>query len=448
MGWKKGDVIVRADPYAHVLGQKHRGTRCDNCFTCGKVLKKCTACMFLYYCSRACQKKDWPLHKDECPCLKRVAPKIPTDSVRLLLRLLIRLQRGDGQKTEWDSANWRPFVELETHSREILQDENRSDLLAQATFTLRQMVGDSVSLPEAGELVDMFGRMVINTFSICDGEMQPIGSGVYLSPSLLDHSCVPNAVAVFIGTTLSVRCLTDIPSDQPTQVLISYIDQLAPSGERRKQLEEQYYFTCQCRRCTEADMDGLMLGAVCQQTSCDGTLLRDGTAFSACQSCQLVCSDEAYKSQVQTVMEESQTALKTLADLKKSGDPETRLRVCKELLRKQRVLSPFNVYRVKTLDQAMDACIDSQQWEHAVDFGQQTVQPYMKLHPPGSPTVGIQLLKLGKLQLYLHRLQAARTSLQQAESILRVTHGESHEVYQELSELLHRCVAEMEHSEG
>ncbi|XP_067662654.1 histone-lysine N-methyltransferase SMYD3-like isoform X2 [Haliotis asinina] len=448
MGWKKGDVIVQVDPYAHVLGQKHRGTRCDSCFTCGKVLKKCTACMFLHYCSRTCQKNDWLLHKDECPCLKRVAPRIPTDSVRLLLRLLIRLQRGDNQKAVCDSANWRPFEELETHSCEILQDEKRSDLLAKATFTLRQMVGDSVSLPEAGDILDVFGRMVINTFSICDGEMQPIGSGVYLSPSLLDHSCVPNAVAVFTGTTLSVRCLTDIPGDQPTQVLISYIDQLAPSCERRKQLKEQYYFTCQCRRCTEADMDGLMLGAACQQRGCDGTLMYDGKTFLACQTCQSRSSDEAYRLKVQTVMEESQTALKTLDHLKTSGDPETRLQVCKELLRKQRVLSPFNVYYVKTLDQAMDVCIDSQQWEQAVDFGQQTVQPYVKLHPPGSPTVGIQLLKLGKLQLYLHRLQAARMYLEQALSILRVTHGESHEVYQELSELLHRCVAEMEHSNG
>ncbi|XP_046376194.2 uncharacterized protein LOC124148945 [Haliotis rufescens] len=823
MGWKKGDVIVESQPYAHVLSQKQRGTRCDACFACAENLKKCTACVFLHYCSRACQntpwnkgltleseesesasppkilrtvtrmsaedfslvtksrldgtglstpdcdvnstsvqllrptaatkqdlkqesskddlegmpladnvnmavawnialqlhcltstdcddpqlqiakerkwgaclkltqkcvmcdfiapemklykeiktgkpgpnpaapniglvlglqehlleirqwnrqsskgvgavmwkvqwlpdlttlaqgqfqqccraefnpdmfpstirtykleakkalsqdKKDWQLHKDECPCLKRVAPKLPTDSVRLLLRLFIRLQRGDGEKTEWDSVNWRPFVQLETHSREIIQDEKRSDLLAQATFTLREMVGSSVSLPEGGDLVDVFGRMVINTFSICDGEMQPVGSGVYLSPSLLDHSCLPNAVAVFTGTTLSVRCVTDIPSDQPAQVLISYIDQLAPSGERRRQLDEQYYFTCRCRRCTEADMllatlllhledftafcvingfqvlqdlpfitkdtidefpgpfldlqsrlfkqtlefalqtreveqglmdgpdmfayvthavvelgalegaggvqmgnvvelvlahhtddthgkdhmsssalrilmntktvmnllqDALMLGAVCPQSTCDGTLLYDGEVFSACQGCAWACSDKAYWSQVQTVMEESQTALQTLDDLKKSGDRETRLQVCKELLGRQRVLSPFNVYRVKTLDQAMDACIDSQLWEQAVEFGQQTVQPYMKLHPPGSPTVGIQLVKLGKLQLYLRRLQAARTSLQQAESILRVTHGKSHEVYQELSELLYQCVTEMEHSEG
>ena len=34
------------------------------------------------------QKKSWIQHKVECRCIQRVAPKIPTDSVRLLLRLV------------------------------------------------------------------------------------------------------------------------------------------------------------------------------------------------------------------------------------------------------------------------------------------------------------------------------------------------------------------------
>ncbi len=40
----------------------------DSCKICGKTteLKKCARCQKIFYCSRECQKKDWPNHKAEC----------------------------------------------------------------------------------------------------------------------------------------------------------------------------------------------------------------------------------------------------------------------------------------------------------------------------------------------------------------------------------------------
>lgn len=53
--------------------------------------------------------------------------------------------------------------------------------------------------------------MVVNGFNILDSEMNSIGTGIYLGASVIDHSCTPNAVAVFQGTTLSIRAVEDIP---------------------------------------------------------------------------------------------------------------------------------------------------------------------------------------------------------------------------------------------
>lgn len=53
--------------------------------------------------------------------------------------------------------------------------------------------------------------MCVNGFNILDPEMLSIGTGIYLGCSVIDHSCDPNAVAVFEGITIHIRALKDIP---------------------------------------------------------------------------------------------------------------------------------------------------------------------------------------------------------------------------------------------
>lgn len=52
--------------------------------------------------------------------------------------------------------------------------------------------------------------MLVNAFNILDQEMNSIGTGIYLGVSITDHCCHPNAVAVFEGTTISIRMIEEI----------------------------------------------------------------------------------------------------------------------------------------------------------------------------------------------------------------------------------------------
>lgn len=74
--------------------------------------------------------------------------------------------------------------------------------------------------------------------------------GIALSPlaSIANHSCDPNAVLVFDGPVMSFRSLRSIKADE--EVTISYIETTLPYRRRQKELEERYYFTCRCSKCT------------------------------------------------------------------------------------------------------------------------------------------------------------------------------------------------------
>lgn len=56
-----------------------------------------------------------------------------------------------------------------------------------------------------------FFQMCVNGFNILDPEMLSVGTGIYLGCSVIDHSCDPNAVAVFEGVTIHIRAVKDMP---------------------------------------------------------------------------------------------------------------------------------------------------------------------------------------------------------------------------------------------
>lgn len=53
------------------------------------------------------------------------------------------------------------------------------------------------------------------------------------------------------------------------------------------------------------------------------------------------------------------------------------LAACEECFGHQAsLLHPLNVYRVRVLDKALDACLDLQHWQRALEYGMETIEPY------------------------------------------------------------------------
>ena len=52
---------------------------CRGCGKAGKATQRCGSCNNEWYCSEACQEKDWPCHKQECTHSQPAAAAAPTE---------------------------------------------------------------------------------------------------------------------------------------------------------------------------------------------------------------------------------------------------------------------------------------------------------------------------------------------------------------------------------
>ncbi|KAF8783236.1 Histone-lysine N-methyltransferase SMYD3 like protein [Argiope bruennichi] len=370
-------------------------------------LKRCSQCSFLYFCNKNCQTKAWEMHKAECKCIMKAKPNLPSTSLRFIALIIFNIKKnGQDQPVEDVYGRKVSFRTLMSHSGEIKKCVKRSQQIIALAGTLKDYIGKD-NVPPPAEFIEIFGKMAINSFSIADNEMQTIGTGLYLGASVFDHSCSPNADVVFDGINVHIHAIKHIPHRDISKVYISYIEQLDLTEKRRNALLEQYYFYCHCEKCSTSNNDDLMT--------------------------KLLIPEE--KAKIHLI--KFQAKLKEIERMKKSkAGPSTLYSACMdELASQDKILADTHIFRVKILEIAFDACVWINQWADAVAIGEQLLNPYRLYYGNYHPLLGIHLFKLGKIQVFLN-LPSSFETLQQAENIIKVTHGETHPLYQDLWNLL------------
>nr|CAD7462282.1 unnamed protein product [Timema tahoe] len=322
----------------------------------GRQLLKCAACGYVQYCNRECQKQSWEDHKAECGNLRRVAPRVVPDAARLLARIIFKLKRGgDLERRYYTETKSRTFKDLMSHYSNVKQDKLKMEHLTALSVVLTEFIGES-NMPNSAELLAMYGR----------------------------------------GTTIFIRALRDIPAldwDKVTlgyhsktmEIFISYIDLLNFPQERHKELQQTYYFLCECRRCNDVEELAGMSSVVCPNQ---------------------VCREPV-----------------PVPTQKQNG-----------IFHKQDML------RARVVDLAFESSIEMGQFLLAREYGEELVSSYRKYYGPTHPLLGLLHLKLAKLLLYLEESQEAVTHARLAQKVLKVTHGENHSLYQgELAAVIQQC---------
>ncbi|KAG8097903.1 hypothetical protein GUJ93_ZPchr0013g37585 [Zizania palustris] len=287
--------------------------------------------------------------------------------------------------------NYNLVDALESHISEV--NKYQKEIHAQMANVV-QMILPSLEL-DHNAITHTFSKFSCNAFTICDPQLKPVGTGLCLVISTINHSCAPNAIVIFEGRTAYLRAVQPIANNE--EVLISYIDTAAPTVKRQYYLKP-YYFSCTCPRCEkDSEEDALLEGYRCKDQKCDGILLPN--------------SDYSEAASMYKIVEEQERKLyHTLSTF---------------LLRTWNALSKIH--------------IELKDFQTALKYNRLTIQVYERVYPPFAPLIGLQLYTRGKLQWSLGYIQDALKSLTRAADVLRVTHGTTSEFMKELLCMLKEC---------
>nr|CAG4719167.1 unnamed protein product [Naegleria fowleri] len=242
-----GMLLLKEKPFCFCVSEEQRSRICNYCFrekSEGMKLSRCKACKYSHYCSMECYNADQ--HLVECKALQK-HPQV-TNSMRLMLKCFLNCKTAeDVEKIE----NLSPKESLKG-----IDDLKQlailfCDYVKELDLSTICFIGHRNT--DVDYLYLLFQKVQRNTFSICNDEMNVIGSGLYFHASMFNHSCVPNCTILFDSNkNIYTRVIkSNIKAGEP--LTINYIDLLDVTPNRQQKLKKQYHFTCQCSRCASSD---------------------------------------------------------------------------------------------------------------------------------------------------------------------------------------------------
>ncbi|XP_062214848.1 histone-lysine N-methyltransferase ASHR1 isoform X2 [Phragmites australis] len=364
--------------------------------------------------------------------------KAHTPTIRLMVQLVLK-RKLQNEKAIPSSGidNYSLVDALESHISEV--DGNQLVLYAQMA-NLVSLILPSLDLElDLKEIAHTFSKFACNAHTICDPELRPLGTGLYPVISIINHSCVPNAVLIFDGRTAVVRALQPIGKDE--EVSISYIETAAVTKNRQNDLK-QYFFTCTCRRCVKgSEEDALLEGYRCKNKTCDGFLLpNSGKRAYTCQKCSISRDEEEVKRMRSEILMLSDKASSFLSS-GNNTEAGSMYKIIEQL--EQKLYHAFSITLLHTRETLLKIYMELQDWRTALTYCRLTIPVYERVYPPFHPMIGLQFYTCGKLEWLLECTEDALKSLTRAADILGITHGTKSQFMKELFGKLEEARAEV-----
>ncbi|KAJ3002594.1 SET and MYND domain-containing protein 3 [Thoreauomyces humboldtii] len=232
----RGSTIFTTVPLATVVVAPD--SHCNACFRPPSIttqLVRCTRCKSASYCNATCQRTDWTAgHSTICKAWSSGSPRGDAHRDH---EMLIRVSKALKDTSHADDKDGMRRLNVEVF-RTLMSHPSPSQSPQPAHHRVL-----SERYP-----MDHLHVFRNNNFTVTDPDMFPVAEGTYPCAALLNHSCNPNACAVFDGPVLHMRAMRDIRRGE--EVLDAYVDPVVSRRERRDVLWEKYGFRCDCSRCS------------------------------------------------------------------------------------------------------------------------------------------------------------------------------------------------------
>ncbi|KAI9004724.1 hypothetical protein BC832DRAFT_521224, partial [Gaertneriomyces semiglobifer] len=142
---------------------------------------------------------------------------------------------------DWASEDAKDWKKMKNFLVRLLED---CDLLEAEDRSPPGPTGDTSPF-----VMHLISKIESNGFGLYSPRKeQCMGRAVFPMSSYFNHSCDPNCECVQNARVMTVRTIRPVEEGEP--LTISYIDSNMPLQARRTRLQADYYFLCQCQRCT------------------------------------------------------------------------------------------------------------------------------------------------------------------------------------------------------
>ena len=301
-----GEIIAIEKAFTALCLPSCFRTHCYHCLKRFQILYPCQHCADINYCSIKCQHESWEqYHRHECEYIGNLTlDDIGLGHLALKMICKIRIRTlcrfNDYQEFLKKESKYEEYAnqKCETFYSGIYQNINSlvgnshlrelSDLFRRTLLSIyltkildltRFFRIDESSYFEAeDDVISPWGmqKVIIVASSLLkqiqmlpcnahevseldlkantklsESELKEIGSALFTTLSLLNHSCDPSVVRHCYGDTCVVRAIKRINIGEEIVDNYGFLYPVEKKVDRIKHLKEQYYFTCSCIACTE-----------------------------------------------------------------------------------------------------------------------------------------------------------------------------------------------------
>lgn len=263
---KQGEMILKEKPA--IFGPKMSSA--PSCLSCGLKLEpikkedkydfyKCSSCNWPM-CGPKCEKAE--IHKDECSLMvkrkykcniKYESPNKSEAAYCVIVPLRVLLMK------ESKPLQYENLMNLESHLEERIKTPLYVVLKANLVTFIIQVLGlefDEETILKVASIIDT------NSFDVRSPDGNKRLRSIYVTASMMDHSCKPNTRHIILGDDYNIAFIATVPIAKGELITTTYTQSLWGTLDRRRHLSSNKCFDCECDRCKDPTEFGTYLGNI------------------------------------------------------------------------------------------------------------------------------------------------------------------------------------------